>query len=314
MIYTRRAFGLIFLVLAFVFCDIALPRANAQQSVTNVTTISKIFYTWDYLGSGGASRNCGYVLTGEWYPPHPEYNQASLYTLYVKDTQGRDRSLSWWETVSEPGVPFKFDIGGSWASGPAWAVTDCKTGYDTSGMVEWTATLIVRPPNVNFSFREDPQIPGRVHFTSLSSDPLRKAMEYQWSFGDGAGDTFVNPTHDYTKPGTNEVVLRVSNPIGAFAFKTNKVVIKAPTLDVSVGYVERPQTNPKLGETFKVRVRVAATQGFGPLTNVRFDSAEALGTKGEGGIHLDVEGGESRAVQHCDGTCGGSRYGGQTCE
>jgi PKD repeat protein len=249
--------------------------SRAQQPVTNVTTISKVFYTWDYGWTGRNGRNCGYRLTGEWFPPHPDYNQSLLYTLYVKDTQGRDRSLSWWESNPEPGVPFKFDIGGTWISSP-FSDANCPQPYATGGMVEWTATLIVPPPNVNFNFREDAQIPGRVHFISFSTDPRGKKMEYQWKFGDGSEDTFVSPIHDYKRPGTNEVVLRVSNPIGAFNLRTNKVVIKAPVLDVSIGYAGRPNKNPKIGETFKVRVRVAATQGFGPLSNVRFDASHAL--------------------------------------
>jgi hypothetical protein len=163
-----------------------------------VTKISKIFYTWDNNAQGSAFRNCGYLLTGEWFPIHPEYNESSLYSLNVSDSRGRDRSFSvdWWERNPELGEPFKFDIGGTWISGPAWTVEACPQGYDTSGMAEWTATLIVPPPAVNFSFRESALLPGRVHFTSFSTDPKRKKLEHQWKFGDGEEDTFVNPIHD----------------------------------------------------------------------------------------------------------------------
>lgn len=263
------------LVFALNVC-LGTRSAQAQLSVTNVTIIDRYFSTWDYLTSGGNGRACGYVLIGEWKPPHPDYNSLSDYVRVIKDSRGRDANPGYGETNPDPGKSFIFDIGGTWGVGPYFEGDCPNQPYSTAGMEPWTATLIVPPPNVNFSVRESAQIPGRVHFTSFTTDPKRKKIDYLWKFGDGGEDTFVNPVHDYAAPGTYQVILKASNPIGAFAFKTNTVVIRPPALEVTLSYKDRPNVNPKIGDTFKLRARVRATQGFGPLSNVRFDGPEVL--------------------------------------
>jgi PKD repeat protein len=53
-----------------------------------------------------------------------------------------------------------------------------------------------------------------------------------WTFGDGATSTLANPIHNYTKPGTYKVTLRVNN---AFGFDTSSVFITANPFYVGFG-------------------------------------------------------------------------------
>lgn len=129
-----------------------------------------------------------------------------------------------------------------------------------------------------FSFTESGVVPGRVKFVSFATDPKRKKLELQWTFGDGGKDTWVHPIHEYAKPGEYKVTLKATNPAGAFGTATNNITVKAPALNVSLRFVDRKDARPTLGETNRVRATVSASRnGLGALSNLRFDSGTVLG-------------------------------------
>jgi PKD repeat protein len=251
-------------------------RSLAQVSVTNIQTIGRYFITWDVAGDGNI-RSCGYYLAGH-FKRIGDYTSIGDYTLVVRDAQGRTPRLGWFKTSPGPGEDFAFDIGGTWATGAAGPTPfDCPQPYSVAGMAPWTATLIIRPPSVSFTFNEAAWAPGRVQFQSGASDTKWKDLQLQWSFGDGGQSASVNPAHEYAKPGTYRVVLKATNPPGAWNVRTNTVVVDAPPLSVSLNFVDRDDARPLLGETVKVRAVVrAGRDGLGALSGLAFSGTPAL--------------------------------------
>lgn len=248
--------------------------ALAQIAVTNVIPIEPYFETWDYATAGGKGRACGYYLYGR-FPAYSDYTATGDYKVEAFDSAGRPVTPEWSETSPGPGENFVFGVSGSWTVGPAQSVK-CPTPYAVAS--KWTATLVVPPPTVSFAFNDAPGVPGRIKFVSFSRDPLRKRLDFQWKFGDGTEDTFPAPSHDYAKPGEYQVVLRATNPAGAFNTRTNTVVVNPPRLRVSLDFVDRKDSRPALGETVKVRATVRASrEGLGALSNVQFTGSPVLG-------------------------------------
>ncbi|MBX3733705.1 MAG: PKD domain-containing protein [Verrucomicrobiae bacterium] len=250
--------------------------AQAQQSVTNVIPIQPYYVTWDYLHTGGFGRACGHYLYAR-FPAFLVYTNTADYVVNALDANGRRINPDWTNPRPNPGENFVFGVGGNWGTGPAEG-SPCPLLPTTPPPSGWTADLIVPPPNVSFSSIVSPNAPGRVKFTSTSTDSKRKALEYLWTFGDGSGgDTFAAPSHDYEKPGVYDVILRATNPAGAFATRTNKVTVQPPQLSVSMAFVDRLDSRPTLGETVTVRATVRASRnGLGDLSGVRFAGSPAL--------------------------------------
>jgi PKD repeat protein len=87
-------------------------------------------------------------------------------------------------------------------------------GSDTETKVDYiTVTETLHAPNANFSATPTSgDAPLTVEFTDLSSGSITSRS---WSFGDGGSSTTVNPSHEYTSPGTYTVVLSVAGPAGS---------------------------------------------------------------------------------------------------
>lgn len=261
-----------------VFLVVALlgGSARGQQSVTNVIAIQSYDETWDYFVSGGTGRACGYYLYGR-FPAFLEYTNIQDYVVEGLNRSGRSFVPDWTVSRPNPGEDFVFGVGGSWGTGPA-AGSPCPTLPPSPPPTGWTATLIVPPPDVSFGYYESSVVPGRVKFTSFSTDPKRKKLEFLWNFGDGKQDTFTAPSHDYEKPGEYEVTLRATNPAGAFDTRTNMVTIKPPQLSVSLAFVDRQDSRPTLGEVVQLRAIVRASRsGLGALSGVQFVESPVLG-------------------------------------
>jgi PKD repeat protein len=61
-------------------------------------------------------------------------------------------------------------------------------------------------------------------------------MTYQWDFGDGQSSDLENPVHEYTAPGSYEVVLTATNTAGNDPF-TQTIIIYSPP---SAGFIAQP--------------------------------------------------------------------------
>ncbi len=83
-----------------------------------------------------------------------------------------------------------------------------------AGVHRVTETVVIGPEPAAF-FRPSDTSPGvnqNVTFSSQSGG--EGPLEYSWNFGDGSSATVPNPTHQYTTPGTYNVVLTVRNQYG----------------------------------------------------------------------------------------------------
>lgn len=249
---------------------------GAQEPVTKVIPIEPYFDTWDYVSGGGKVRNCGYYLRGR-FRAVGDYTAVSDYTYKITDTRGRVVSPGWSISNPKPDEWFDFGVGGTWASGPNSPGKICPQPYSLDLLSPWTATLTIPAPRVSFTNNASQVFPGSVTFFSGAVDPKRKLLSLEWTFGDGDGDSFVNPVHEYAKPGDYKVTLKATNPAGAFNSFTGTVKVAAPTLSVGMAFVDRKDSHPTLGETVKVRATVSAGNGLGALTGLRFDGANALG-------------------------------------
>lgn len=76
-------------------------------------------------------------------------------------------------------------------------------------------------PMASFSYLNDYNVPLRVQFTNRSSN----MFTWTWDFGDGTSSTDRDPIHDYDRPGTYQVTLKIVSPDGC---------LHEITLDVTV--------------------------------------------------------------------------------
>jgi PKD repeat protein len=88
-----------------------------------------------------------------------------------------------------------------------------------------TAAAPPSPPVANFTLNPTSGTAAlTVQFTNTSTGTI---ITTQWDFGDGASDTSTNPSHTYTKAGTFNAKLTVSNSSGSSS-KTASVIVTAP--------------------------------------------------------------------------------------
>lgn len=132
-------------------------------------------------------------------------------------------------------------------------------------------TVTVRGPNrlpvADFSFA--PQAPSardQVCFTDLSNDPEGRLVAWSWAFGDGTGSTEQSPCHRYTRDGTYQVTLTVTDDEGATASATREVTVftvKASVTREINTYLHVDKTLP--GQTFRVTVKIEVNMDLNGL-------------------------------------------------
>lgn len=66
-----------------------------------------------------------------------------------------------------------------------------------------------------------------VSFADASQDPDGQIQQRAWDFGDGASSSQTNPSHTYSKAGSYQVVLTVTDNDGATASQTQTVTVTA---------------------------------------------------------------------------------------
>jgi gliding motility-associated-like protein len=110
----------------------------------------------------------------------------------------------------------------------------------------------VEDPTVDFtvsdSFKTCP--PMIVDFTNQST----KAIESNWSFGNGTASNLTSPTHSYSYPGTYTATLSIKGRGGCTKTKTQVLKVKGPT--GTFNYTPLKQCSPYL-VSFKARTRDA---------------------------------------------------------
>ncbi len=94
-------------------------------------------------------------------------------------------------------------------------ITWSNTCADT---IEYKKMVYIKPPIASFGFTQN----CSEKFTVDFKDQSIGAVSYQWLFGDGQSSSEVNPQHQYTKPGTYEVILNITN--GSCTHSTRQTV------------------------------------------------------------------------------------------
>ena len=93
-------------------------------------------------------------------------------------------------------------------------ITDINGCQDTeTQIVPWypaPAIIIVEPSSFLGC------VPMEVFFNNLSF-PIDSTYDIVWDFGDGTTSSDISPTHIYEEPGTYNISLEVTSPIGCFA-------------------------------------------------------------------------------------------------
>ncbi len=112
---------------------------------------------------------------------------------------------------------------------------------------------------------------GTVHFVSTSTrgdggnGPA--IVDWDWAFGDGQTGTGETVDHLYDAPGKYLATLKVTDANDLFSSVTREVNVAAPELEVTLE--GDPEAHP-LGEAVPVTITVAASEGVGSLTGLRF--------------------------------------------
>jgi PKD repeat protein len=110
------------------------------------------------------------------------------------------------------------------------------------------------PPTAQLSFQPGtPSVFDSVGFTDSSSDPGGMTWSAAWTFGDGAGSTDANPSHQYARDGTYHVTLTIATTDGRTASTSADVVVQ--THDVSIRKLTAP-SSASAGQTKQVTVGV----------------------------------------------------------
>ncbi len=80
-------------------------------------------------------------------------------------------------------------------------------------------------------------ITDTMHFTDMSTYPISPIVSWQWNFGDGTPDVYLqNPSHFYQNPGSYNVTLTVTNARGCISFVTKTIHVIKP----EAGFVLSP--------------------------------------------------------------------------
>lgn len=107
---------------------------------------------------------------------------------------------------------------GSVIVAPSETTTYRLRAMNSAGFVDQEVTVQVnRPPVASFTYIQNQvRVPSEVAFDGTSSTGLDgDALQYHWSFGDGATSADINPVHSYGNAGTFVAELTVVDTHGA---------------------------------------------------------------------------------------------------
>jgi len=127
---------------------------------------------------------------------------------------------------------------------PTWGVlemtataTELSASFTRSSGGTFTDSFLLAPPDTSTNnpplafFSENCSDLACAFNGAMSSDTDGTIESYAWTFGDGATDTGMSPSHTYAAPGTYTVGLTVTDDDGATAVTSHSVAVTAPTGD-----------------------------------------------------------------------------------
>ena len=167
------------------------------------------------VASSGGTTSGAFTLEGT---PNTTFI-VDFYTIssITASGYGEGRYVLGWESATTSGagsvsLPFSFPTP---ATGGEYVTA---TATDPSGNTsEFSKELGVdHPPTAELSFSAVTVNEGTaVQFDGSGSfSPVGAPLSYSWTFGDGTTGSGSTPTHTYTSPGVDQVVLTVSDGLG----------------------------------------------------------------------------------------------------
>ncbi|MGE4181145.1 MAG: PKD domain-containing protein, partial [Limisphaerales bacterium] len=228
--------------------------------------IEKVRESYGGINESGTRKSCGVRLFGEW-PAYLNYTNRSSYRIYTPGLQSTANPQS---SVS-PGGRFRFycyfngiDTGNLDAT--------CPTEIGNS-LPDWYVEVQRRGPSAAFTSRAVPPVLGDFEFTSVSTDPEGEPLIESWSMGDGSTRDGASLVHRFTKPGSFQVRLTVTDTDALTNQTARTITVPAPRPMVSIRLLSKHTGNRiELGEEFTARVTVSATDdGLGALSNLVFN-------------------------------------------
>lgn len=250
--------------------------ANAQQfGPVQIIPITKVREHYNNPAEDGSGKSCGVRLFGE-FPVYKNYTNHNSYTLFTPELQ-RNPHGEFSSVAPPPGGTLRFYCYFNGISTP-FNDSPCPSTIGES-LPDWHAEIRPRGPLAAFTAQADPTLPGRFDFRSTSTEPEGDPITEFWEFGDGETSSSTSVNHRYTLPGTFRAYLTVTDTDGLTNRNTRTITVPAPRLESSLRMPDNPSgdTRVPLGENFKVRLRVRATDdGVGVLNNVRFATNAVL--------------------------------------
>ncbi|WP_444996936.1 glycosyl hydrolase family 18 protein [Aliikangiella sp. IMCC44359] len=189
--------------------------------------------TDDSAQQGEASVSIEVVDSNTNLPPKADFASSvtdltASFTDHSSDSDGTINS--WYWTFGDGTTSVESNPSHTYASADTYTVTLTVTDDDgdssdpASKSVTVGSTNPNEVPDANFKFNAQGLV---VEFSDLSSDRDGDVTEWAWDFGDGNTSTSMNPTHTYTREGTYQVTLTVSDDKGASSKPITQSVIVA---------------------------------------------------------------------------------------
>jgi PKD repeat protein len=186
-------------------------------------------------GGGGGGGNNPPTAAFSSGPASPQTFDNVTFTNSSSDSDGSIASSSWDfgdGTTSTATSPTH-----AYANGGTYNVTLTVTDSgNATAIVTHQVTVANRTPTASFS-APGVGFPGQnITFTNQSTDPEGHVASYEWTFGDGQSSSNASPAHWYGSPGTYQVILKVTDDKGAWAFASQNVRINGvPDAAIVVG-------------------------------------------------------------------------------
>ncbi len=201
---------------------------STNSNATVSPTITTTYYLTETVIAGGCEKSDSVVIT---LNPRPNANAGSNSTI----CSGGSASLGS-TAVSGDSYSWTSNPGGFTSTGSSSTVspTVTTTYYLTESIIatgcnKSDSVIVTVNPLSNASF-----ISSITGYTAKFSPADSTLFSYNWSFGDGATDTSVKPTHVYSVYGTYMVYLVVKNSNGCTSIDSMDIIIKSLAANFNV--------------------------------------------------------------------------------
>ena len=125
---------------------------------------------------------------------------------------------------------------------PTQAPTLAYTSLPAQTSNQTSTAVPVLVPRALFSY--NPPTGSSTWLVSFVDESMNNPTSWQWSFGDGTTSTAASPTHAFSKAGTYNVSLTVTNSAGSDTISCVVPVATAPTVTPTATPTPTPKATP----------------------------------------------------------------------